>query len=120
VISKINNQNQPVRCHTYARRSIHLFWTRALGAKFKLEQTIGCENLHTIIAAIRHNYVALMINSTSLRPQKLSIIGPFTAQELGRLKIRIDHQQAMIVKVRNNYLILLIEGDASWRIKLLP
>jgi len=61
-----------------------------------------------------------VIHRASLWPQKLPIATALTAQELCRLKVGVDHQQTMVIKIGHNYLILQVERYTPRRVELLP
>lgn len=120
MIAKINYQNETIRRDTNARWSIHLIHAGALRAELTLEHAVRAEHLNTIVAAVGHDDVALVIDRTALRSQELTVAAAFAAQEFGRLKIGIYDEQTMIIKIGDNYLILLIERHTARTIELLP
>ena len=76
--------------------------------------------MHAIVSAIGHNDVAFVVNSAALWSKELTIARALAAEKLGRLKVRIDDQETVIVEISDYDLVLLVECNASRRVELFP
>ena len=91
-----------------------------MGAELAQKVAVGLENLHAMVARIGDDDVALGVDSYALRTEKLAVSGTFRTQETGRLEIRIDDQQPMVVEIRHHDVAFVVEADTSRRVEMFP
>lgn len=120
MISEVDDQNETIGSDADSGRSIHLIKPGSLRAELAFEHAIRAEYLNAVVAAVGNYYVALVVDGAALWAQKLPVAAALAAEELGRLEVRVNDEQTVVVEVRHDYLVLLIERDAARTVELLP